>query len=160
MVEPVRPTRRLGVRRAVTQTTRWDTIEFMRKHRSDLDMIEEALRAIADRQGLNGELLMAIAHAIGANEKRGSKFRTAVIQILSRIQTTAELIHAAQLAEIDTRKPIDLADLESRAKDSEKFIAQKSNELGLRVVRFIYSETGTASAPRHDKRRRWSNWEI
>jgi hypothetical protein len=146
--------------RAVTQGTASGMIEIMRKYRSELDMIGEALRAIAERQRLNGELLIAIAHAIGTNEKRGSRFQMALIRSVSRIQTTTEIIHAAQLVEADTRKPIDRADLESRAKDSEKFIAQKSEELGMRTVKFVYKEARNASDPRPDKRRKWSNWEI
>jgi hypothetical protein len=46
-----------------------------------------------------------------------------------------------------------------RAKASEEFISQKSDKLGLAMVRYVYGE-GEELGARRGRRRRSSDWEI
>jgi hypothetical protein len=52
--------------------------------------------------------------------------------------------------------------LDEDAKAAEEYISKQAHERGLAIVKYIYKETketATESAP-HDRRRKWSGWEI
>jgi hypothetical protein len=49
--------------------------------------------------------------------------------------------------------------IDERAAAGEEFISQKSDKLGLKMVRYIYGESEGQGA-RRDRRRKWSDWVI
>ena len=49
--------------------------------------------------------------------------------------------------------------LDEAAKKAEELISKQSLEKGADVVKYIYKETPIESAS-HDRRRKWTGWEI
>ena len=94
-----------------------------------------------------------------ANEKSQRKFRYAVINSLSRIESIASLLLVGQLARTQGTQWYDGEKLEKDAKASEEFISKQSLEKGVAVVKYIYTET-TPETASHDRRRKWTGWEI
>jgi len=47
----------------------------------------------------------------------------------------------------------------NHAEDAEEFISQKSDNLVLAMVKFIYDESGEIG-PRPGRKQQWSGWEI
>ena len=115
--------------------------------------------AVAERSRMNKELLIALAMAMGANERAQQRFRIAVLMRLSRVETMLQMIHGAQIVEAHGSKPGFEEKTREHAKDAEEFISQKSHELGLAMVKYIYAESDEPSA-RRGRRQKWSDWEI
>ena len=110
---------------------------------------------------MNQQLLIALAHALAANETTQRKFRNAVVVALSKIETLVTDIQAAQLVEFWKLGQGQVSD-EQRDKLMQgvnERVSRNSAELGLKMVKYIYDEAGESSL-RHDRRRRWSNLEI
>lgn len=72
------------------------------------------------------------------------------------------LILVGQHAQTQSNPPWFQEDkLRESAKAAEEFIARQSQKVGSDMVRFIYGEDETPEPePRHDRRRKWSGWEI
>ena len=49
--------------------------------------------------------------------------------------------------------------MEEAARQAEEFIARQSDQVGMKMIRYIYGKD-QAPEPRHDRRRRWWGWEI
>ena len=56
--------------------------------------------ATAERVRLGGDILIALAHAVAANEKTQRRFRTAVLIRLSKIETMLTEVQGAQLVQL------------------------------------------------------------
>ena len=104
---------------------------------------------------MNLELLHQLARAIATNEQAQRRFRTAVLVSISKIQTTVQMIHGAQIAEAHE----DSEAMLKHAKDAEERISDESNKLGLSMVKFIYDKSSMPS-PQRGRKRQWSDWEI
>lgn len=101
--------------------------------------IERAVASVAEETRLIGELLRTLAVAYAANEKLQQKFRMAVLIRLSKIETVVQLIHGAQIViGEDKWDPRRDENIEQHAKHSKEWISQKSDELGLKMVKYIY----------------------
>ena len=139
----------------------------MKKHRSTREQILDPIaemaatvgKTVSERTWMNKELLQALALAVAANEKAQRRFRTAVLIRLSRIETIVEMIHGAQIVESHISKPGYEEKVREHAKDAEKYISQHSNELGLKMVKYVYEEPGEPG-PRRSRQRNEPNWEI
>ena len=126
---------------------RW-YFETMKKHfyetQRESDPISEKAAAVAEvmaeRSYMTKEFLKALAHAVAANEEAQRRFRTAVVIRLSRIETTVKMIHGAQIVESQRWEPRFEEKIRERAEASEEYISQKSDELGLAMVKYIYGE--------------------
>jgi hypothetical protein len=114
--------------------------------------------AVAERSRLNKELLIALANAVGRNERVQQKFRYTVVSRLARIEATVGAIHGFQLA-LRKWEPAFEEKVERDAKASEEFIARHEMEHGLRMIRYIYGPDEAPTAP-GGRRRKWSGWEI
>lgn len=77
----------------------------MRRNRADAGTITGITEATAERVRLGGDILIALAHAVAANEETQRTFRTAVLAQLSRIQSWVEMIHGAQIVETHISEP-------------------------------------------------------
>ncbi len=115
--------------------------------------------ATAERVRLGGDILIALAHAVAANEKTQRRFRYTVINKLSRIEALLGLVHVSQLARDQRPEPYYEEKLREDAKAAEEYVSQKSCEAGLAMVKYMYAESEEPRAPRAG-RRKWSGWEI
>ena len=119
----------------------------------------ELAGALAERSSMNKDLLIALAHALAANEKTQRKFRNAVFVRLTRIETIVQMIHGAQIVEAHHSEPGFEDKSRKHAENAEQFISQHGQELGLKMVKYVYGGSEEPSAPRGG-RRKWSDWEI
>jgi len=117
-----------------------------------INMVATVAEAIADRARINKDLLHALALAVAANERAQRRFRTAVLIRLSRIETMVQMIHGAQIVETHHSKPYFDEKVTEHAKDAEEYVAHHSQELGLKMVKYVYDEPEAPGA--RGKRRR------
>jgi hypothetical protein len=97
---------------------------------------------------------------LDANEKAQRKFRIAVLIRLSKTETMLTEIQGAQLADFwspGTRISDEQRD--KYLKEVEERVSRNSEQLGLKMVRYIYGENEMPER-RHDRRRKWHGWEI
>jgi hypothetical protein len=132
----------------------------MRKYhtgaRRSSDTITGIAEATAERVMLSGEILKALAEAVARHEKTQQKFRTAVLIRLANIETIVQMIHGGVI--FLGRRHGDGSfygdDVERDAKAAEEFISRKSQELGLKMVKYIYGESEEQSTPAKRGRKR------
>jgi hypothetical protein len=122
-------------------------------------MAMELTEVLTERSHLNKDLLIALATAVGRNEKVQQKFRMAVLIRLAKIETMLSMIVVGELARSQGRQEYYADKLTEDAKDAEDYISKHSNELGLAMVNYIYGESEAPSA-QGKTRRKWSGWEI
>jgi hypothetical protein len=106
------------------------------------------------------QLLPKLALAVAGNEEVQRKFRTAVLIRLAKIETMLTEVQGAQLADFwspGTRISDEQRD--KYLKEVEERVSRNSEQLGLKMVRYIYGESEELGVP-HDRRRKWSGWEI
>src|SRR5437867_4515705 len=111
----------------------------MRRSRAETGTITGIAEATAERVGLSGEILKAMAEAMAANEKLQRRFRNAVLIRLTRIETVVQMVHGAQINEAS--RPGHPGSDEKAAqltKMAEQFAEQHSDELGLSMIKYIY----------------------
>jgi hypothetical protein len=108
------------------------------------NMAATVAEVTAERIRMNKELLQELAFAVAANERAQRRFRTAVLIRLSRIETIAQMVHGAQIVETHHSKPGFEEKVSEHAKDAEEFISQHSDELGLKMVKYVYDEPEAA----------------
>jgi len=65
-----------------------------------------------------------------------------------------QMIHGAQIVETHRQEPLFEEKTSKHTKDAEEFISQKSNELGLAMVNYIYGESEAPCARREARRKR------
>jgi hypothetical protein len=83
-----------------------------------------------------------------------------MINRLTRVEAAISLILVAQEAQTQSKPPSYQPDkLEEGARQAEEFIARQSEQVGMKMIRYIYGKD-QAPEPRHDGRRRWWGWEI
>ena len=119
------------------------------------DIAATVAKVVAEHMRPVHELLPKMGLAMAANERTQHKFRTAVLIRLSKIESIVTMILGAQIAEVHLRKPYrDEEKLNKDAEDAETFISQKSNELSLAMVKYIYGESEVPSAQGGRRRKR------
>jgi len=117
------------------------------------DMAATVAKGMAERTCMMHELLPKLALAVAANEAAQRKFRTAVLIRLSKIETIVTMIHGAQIVEAQGWRPGYEEKINKHAEEAEEFISQKSNELGLAMVNYIYGESEAPGARRGARRK-------
>lgn len=95
---------------------------------------------------MNDELLNQLMSTMAANEEAQRKFRAAVLIRLSRIETIVSMVHGAQITEPFLQKSQSQEKIDKKVEEAEAFIVQKSDELGMAMVNFIYGESETPGA--------------
>lgn len=131
----------------------------MRRNSKSITASPEIVTNIAELSKMNLNLLTKLLHWMDANEKFQRKFRYAVINSLSKIDAKASLLLVGQLARTQRPQWYDSDKLEEDAKATDEFISKQSLEKGVAVVKYIYTET-TPETANHDRRRKWTGWEI
>jgi len=132
----------------------------MRRNSKSVTTSPEIITNIAELTKLNINMLTKLVHGLDANEKSQRKFRYAVINSVSKIESIASLLLVGQLARTQRPQWYDGEKLEKDAKAAEEFISKQALETGVAVLKCIYSETTPETASHHDRRRKWTGWEI
>ncbi len=131
----------------------------MKRHRYSSTASPDLLKSNVEIARMNLSLLSKLVPWLDANEKTQRKFWNAVLVRLSRIETLATMIHGAQIAEGHLRNHHNEEKIKEHTDGAEIYIAEKSNELGVNMVKYIYGKSEGVSKP-HDRRRKWTGWEI
>jgi hypothetical protein len=123
----------------------------------------EIVRHIEGLTEANFNLLTKLVPWLDANEQAERRFRNAVIGSLTRMEAAISMVLVAQQAEQQGKRPFYCKKkLEEDAKAAEEFIEKQSLERGVNWVKYIYQPTKETpvDGPRHDRRRKWTGWEI
>jgi hypothetical protein len=128
----------------------------MSKHRSRgmSESITGIAEATAERVRLGSEILNALAQVVAANEEAQRRFRTAVLIRLSRIETITQMIHGAQIAVAHMSEPASKEKMASHGKYAEDYVSRHSQELGLKMVKFVYGGIEALDTSRKKRRNR------
>jgi hypothetical protein len=132
----------------------------MKRHRKSITSSPEIIESIAERTKMTFDLQTRLIQWLDANEKAQRKFRIAVLIRLSKTETMLTEIQGAQLADFwspGTRISDEQRD--KYLKEVEERVSRNSEQLGLKMVRYIYGENEMPER-RHDRRRKWHGWEI
>jgi hypothetical protein len=127
----------------------------MNKRRVSKD--SEPDKAELDR--IHRELVISLAMAMGATEHVQRKFRNCVLIRLSKIETMLTDVLGCQLAQCWSEGKVSDEKRTQYVREVEERSAIASEQLGLKMIRYIYGETEVTEA-RHDRRRKWWGWEI
>lgn len=132
----------------------------MRRNARSITTSPEIVKHIDGLTEANFKLLTKLIEWSAENETRQRKYRYAMVHRLTRIEAAISLLLVSQQVQIRAQKPFCYADqLEEDAKAAEEFIANQGKQMGLEMIRYIYREE-RAPETKHDRRRRWSGWEI
>ena len=132
----------------------------MRRNCKSLTTSPEVVQHIDGLTEANFHLLTKLVPWLDANEKVQRRFRFAMVHRLTRMEAAISLLLVGQQAQTQSKPPFYHADkLEKDAKAAEEFISNQSDQVGLKMLRYIYGED-QAPEPRRDRRRRWWGWEI
>ena len=132
----------------------------MRRNARSITTSPDIVRHIDGLTEANFKLLTRLIEWLAENEKRQGKYRFAVIHRLARIEAAISLILVGQQAQTQSKPPFYYADkLEEDARTAEEFISNQSEQVGSKIIRYIYGED-PAPETRHDRRRKWWGWEI
>jgi len=104
-------------------------------------------------------MLTKLIHWLADNEERQRKFMNCVLVRLSKIETMLIEVQGCQLA--DLWRPPNVRE-EKRCeylKEVQDRMDLASEQLGVKMIRYIYGK-GPMPEARHDRRRRWWGWEI
>jgi hypothetical protein len=125
-------------------------------------MATELAQNMAERGHMNQQLLIALANAVAANEETQRRFRTVVLIRLSRIETMLTEIQGAQLVQLWHPDRVCKDQRTKWVQEVQERVEGASNEMGLKMVKFIYGESEQLGRPgaRRGKWRKWSDWEI
>lgn len=131
----------------------------MRRNARSITTSPVSVRHIEGLTEANFNLLTRLITWLDENEKRQRKFMNCVLMRLAKAETMVTQIQGCQLA--DFWEPSKVTD-DKRCeylKDLQARMALDSEQMGLKMIRYIYGED-PAPEPRHDRRRRWWGWEI
>lgn len=132
----------------------------MRRNARSITTSPEIVRHIDGLTEANFNLLTRLIEWLAEHEKQHTKFKMAMINKLARMETAISLILVGQQAQTQSSRPFFHADkLREDAQAAEEFIARQGEEVGMKMVRYIYGEDQVPES-RHDRRRRWWGWEI
>lgn len=164
---PVSAARAASVQERLPRAAHSTYFAPMRRHESELGPSSDPITKLAvdlaesaaERSRMNKDLLIALAHAVGAIEEKQQRFRNAVFIRLSKVETTLTEIQGAQLASIWPPGQVSDDERTKRIKEVEERMEKASKELGIKMVRYLHGES-EQPVRRHDGRRKWSDWEI
>jgi hypothetical protein len=135
----------------------------MRRNRKSITTSPEIVEHIDGLTNAQFNLLTGLIPWLAENEKRQRKYMSCVLIRLSKIETLLTELLGVELVQFwpPGRPPEGVSD-ERRAElvqEVEERISRASEQLGLKMIRYIYGET-EMSEGHHDRRRKWWGWEI
>jgi hypothetical protein len=137
----------------------------MKKNYTTKNRITKMPASIAGQVAMNLNLITKLSLVVMESDRVQRRFRSVVLLRLANIDTMAQMIHGAQIADAHLAKwPYSKEKIAEHTKSADEFITRKSNELGLAMVNYIYGDSATdAQLKARTKRVRgssWSSWEI
>ena len=124
----------------------------MRRNARSVTTSPEIVRHIDGLREANFNLLTRLIAWLDGHEKQHAKYRMAMINRLTRVEAAVSLILVAQEAQRQSKPPSYMPDkLEEAAKQAEEFIARQSEQVGMKMIRYIHGKEH-APEPRHDRR--------
>ena len=123
-----------------------------------MGLVMDIAKTTAERVRLTGGLLKELTSALVENDKVQRRFRYAVLRCLTKIELTVKMIHGAQIVQAQGTKPGYEERIAEDVKATDEFISQKTEEMGLKMVNFIYG--GNESGARTGKQKAQPDWEI
>jgi hypothetical protein len=134
----------------------------MRRNAKSITTSPEIVEHIDGLTEANFKLLTMLVPWLDAKEKEQRKFRNAVLIRLSSIETKLTEVQGCQLARLSKTWPLNTLNNEQLTEyfqGVEERVSIASNQLGERMVRYIYGATDEAVVP-PDRRKKWLDWEI
>ena len=131
----------------------------MRRNCRSITTSPEIVKHIDGLTEANFNLLTRLVPWLAENEKAQRKFRAAVLVNLSKIEATLTQVLGCQLAQYWPEGKVTDAQRAKYIKDVEEWVSSDTEQLGLKMVRYIYGPSDEAVVPR-DRRRKWHGWEI
>jgi len=132
----------------------------MTRKRRSIRAAPEIIESIAERTRITFQLQTKIIPLLAAEIKTQRKFRFMVIGKLARIESAISLLLVDQMAHGQLKPPFyNQEDLEKDAKAAEEFISKQASERSKAILKYIHKEAPQPET-RHDRRRKWHNWEI
>lgn len=131
----------------------------MRRNPRSITTSPDIVKHIEGLTETNFQLLTNLITWLSENEKRQRKFMDCVMVRLANTEVTLTEIQGCQLA--DYWQPGKVSD-EKRAECLKELKAKMdlaSEQIGVKMIRYIYGKD-PAPERRHDRRRRWWDWEI
>ena len=131
----------------------------MRRQRRSITTSYDIVQHIDGLTEANFKLLTMLISRLAEIEKRRRKYMTCVLIRLSKIETMLTEVQGCQLA--DFWPPGKVRDEEriKHVKELKARMESASEQMGLKMTRFIYGEDQGPEG-RHDRRRKWWGWEI
>lgn len=135
----------------------------MRRNCKSITTSPEIVKHIDALTETNFNLLIKLIEWLTEKEKMQRKFRNAVLIRLSSIETKLTEVQGCQLAQFSKTWPLNTLNKEQlteyfQGMEERVFIA--SNQLGEKMVRYIYGPSENEVMPRRGGRRKWHGWEI
>ncbi len=132
----------------------------MRRNAKSITTSPEIVKHIEGLTEANFNLLTRFIEWVAENEKRQDKYKFAVVHRLTRMEAAISLLLVAQQAQTQSKPPWFQQDkLGEHARRAEEWIASQSEQVGMKIIRYIYGRD-QAPEPSYDRRRKWSGWEI
>ena len=111
----------------------------MRRNAKSLTTSPEIVSHIHGLTEANFNMMTRLITWLTDKEKRQRKFECAVINKLTRINSTVSLLLVGQMAQTQSSRPWFHEDkLQEDAKKAEEFIAKQTREAGIKTVEYIY----------------------
>lgn len=132
----------------------------MRRNAKSVTASPDIVKHIEGLTEANFNLLTKLIDWLEDHEAQQMKFRLVTINKLAQMDAAISLILVGQQAtQQGGRVQYYAEQLMKDAMAAEEFIAGQSEEVGMKMIRYIYGKD-QAPEPRYDRRRRWSGWEI
>ena len=97
-----------------------------------------------------------LAKALAENERIQEKFRNVVLIKLARIEAIVEMILGAEIVAEHSATPESQKKMREHARDTDKYIRQKSHDRGLKMISFIHDRSVDAGVRRKGRPKRTS----
>jgi hypothetical protein len=132
----------------------------MRRNAKPITARPEIVENINALTEANFKLLTRLITWLDGHEKQHTRYRMAMIQRVTRLEAAVSLLLVGQEAQTQGNPPWYQADeLEKSARRTEEFIVKLSEQIGMKMIRYIYGKEPAAAA-KHDRRGKWWGWEI
>lgn len=120
----------------------------------------KTLNSIAEQTKMTLDFQTQLVHWLADNEKLQRRFRYAMINKISRLESMVSLVLVGQMARNQEQlSSFKKEKLEEDGKLTEEFIENRALSIGKSIVQFMFKEEPKPKA-RRDRRRKWHGWEI
>ena len=126
----------------------------MRRNCKSITTSPEIITNIAGLSKMNFDLLTKLVPWLDANEKTRRKFRNAMLIRLSKIETMLTEVQGCQLVQSWPPGRVSDEQRDKYVQEVEERVSRTSEQLGLKMVKYIYGQTEMPEI-RHDRRRKW-----